>query len=218
VAELVRHHSPELIDMRNYTAASSFHQKRLNWSVLNRKVFRRLDFDLSESIILDLCRGSPGAIEFVLFKLRSRHDGKCGARRFSLGSTLANVSSKSTSSSISRVDYEELKQQCLQQQEDIAVLSARIRRMQHVLDLKEIRFDAWTARVAHEPVPVLPSLVVSAHRPACRRSRAFLSPSATGQREHVARSTTTANNLIRVPNDRRRARRTRTNDPSRTWR
>ncbi|CAF3578132.1 unnamed protein product [Rotaria sp. Silwood1] len=42
---------------------------------------------------------------------------------------------------VSRLAYEELKQQCLQQDEEIQILLAKLRRLEHVVQLKEIRIN-----------------------------------------------------------------------------
>ncbi|CAF1018709.1 unnamed protein product [Rotaria sordida] len=57
---------------------------------------------------------------------------------------------------ISRLDYEEIKQECLQQQEDIEVLHAKIRRLEHVLQLKDIRISELS-RAVEDSRPTRPT-------------------------------------------------------------
>lgn len=46
---------------------------------------------------------------------------------------------------VPRLDYEELKQKSLQQQEDIEIFQAKIRRLEHVLQLKDMRINELTS-------------------------------------------------------------------------
>lgn len=57
---------------------------------------------------------------------------------------------------ISRLDYEEIKQQCLKQQEDIEILHAKIRRLEHVLQLKDIRISELS-RAVEDSRPTRPT-------------------------------------------------------------
>ncbi|CAF3830339.1 unnamed protein product [Rotaria sp. Silwood1] len=59
---------------------------------------------------------------------------------------------------ISRLDYEEIKQQCLQQQEDIEILHAKIRRLEHVLQLKDIRISELS-RAVEDSRPTRPTAI-----------------------------------------------------------
>jgi hypothetical protein len=80
---------------------------------------------------------------------------------------LTNRSNKSTKSTkinqmpakdVSRLDYEEVKQQCLQQQEQIEVLHAKIRRLEHVLQLKDIRISELS-RAVEDSRPTRPTAI-----------------------------------------------------------
>jgi hypothetical protein len=62
VAELIKHYFPKMIDIHNYSAANSVQQKLYNWETLNRKVIKRLGYQVHE-------------------KKRRRGDGKRGKRR-----------------------------------------------------------------------------------------------------------------------------------------
>jgi hypothetical protein len=153
-----------MVDMHNYIASSTLHQKKTNWGMLNKKVLSRLGLDLPEVIINDLSNGKAGTIEMFLFNLRLKIDGELELRqklqsqgtsspRQSLLSLNNNdgktILSKRASRSIgnlsnrwiSRLDYEELKEQCLQQQEELEILQAKMRRLEHVVQLKEYRID-----------------------------------------------------------------------------
>ncbi|XP_078311852.1 sperm flagellar protein 1-like isoform X5 [Crassostrea virginica] len=69
-AEIVQYYLPQLIQLHNYTQASSSSQKKENWLLLNRKVFKKLNFELSEQLIRDLVDAKPGTIELLLRMLK----------------------------------------------------------------------------------------------------------------------------------------------------
>ena len=70
---------------------------------------------------------------------------------------LSNRSNKSNKSNgtnqfspfkdVSRLDYEEIKQKCLEQQEQMEILHAKIRRLEHILQLKDIRISELSKAV-----------------------------------------------------------------------
>ncbi|XP_069741399.1 sperm flagellar protein 1 isoform X4 [Narcine bancroftii] len=72
VAEVVKHFLPKLVDMHNYIPANSTQQKLSNWQLLNRKVFFKLHFHISEETLKMLVKSSPGIIEPVLSTLRQK--------------------------------------------------------------------------------------------------------------------------------------------------
>ncbi len=57
-----------------------------------------------------------------------------------ISSTRFNESSN-LNKNISRLNYEEIKQQYLEQEEEIEVLQAKVRRLEHVLQLKDTRIN-----------------------------------------------------------------------------
>ena len=179
VAEVVRYYLPDLIETHNYTGTSSINQKKINWGILNKKVFNRIGFDLPESMINDLCLAKTGKIEIFLFNLKLKIDEELELRqkiepqgpsssspRQSSSSLNLAMDSKEMSSPkksgsktsrtsrsidnrihrwVPRLDYEELKQKSLQQQEDIEIFQAKIRRLEHVLQLKDIKINELTS-------------------------------------------------------------------------
>lgn len=40
LAELIKHHSPKLVEIHNYPSASSNQQKLYNWTTLNSKIIK----------------------------------------------------------------------------------------------------------------------------------------------------------------------------------
>uniref|UniRef100_A0A8C6QFN7 Sperm flagellar 1 like n=1 Tax=Nannospalax galili TaxID=1026970 RepID=A0A8C6QFN7_NANGA len=72
VAEIVKHFHPRLVDLHSYVPACSTDQKLSNWSLLNRKVFYKLHFGISEADIQKVVANRPGAIESILCALREK--------------------------------------------------------------------------------------------------------------------------------------------------
>jgi hypothetical protein len=185
IAEIIRYYLPDLIEMHNYTPANSLQQKKANWGILNKKALSHFGLDLPDVIIAGLSNGKPGLIEVLLFNLRLKIDEELelqqklqqqqitSPRQSSLsyltttsksnqGVLLSNRSNKSTkfnqipNRDVSRLDFEEIKQQCLQQQEQIEVLHAKIRRLEHVLQLKDIRISELS-RAVEDSRPTRPT-------------------------------------------------------------
>ncbi|KAL1789061.1 hypothetical protein HispidOSU_027865 [Sigmodon hispidus] len=85
VAEIVKHFHPRLVDLHSYVPACSTDQKLSNWSLLNRKVFRKLHFCIAETDIQKVVSNRPGIIESILCALKEKmeagiaHAGSAGA-------------------------------------------------------------------------------------------------------------------------------------------
>ncbi|CAL8299789.1 unnamed protein product [Merluccius merluccius] len=75
-AEVVKHFFPKMVELHNYSPANSTQQKISNWSILNRKVFSKLSFDVSEETMKKIALRTAGVIETVLFSLREKIDLK----------------------------------------------------------------------------------------------------------------------------------------------
>lgn len=74
-AELIKYFFPTLVELHNYPASNSFEQKKVNWSILNQKVLRKLDFPISDPTISELASGSRrDATEYFLYTLREKID------------------------------------------------------------------------------------------------------------------------------------------------
>ncbi|CAC5360105.1 sperm flagellar protein 1-like isoform X4 [Mytilus californianus] len=77
VAEIVAHYLPKWVELHNYTPAAATKQKMENWYLLNRRVLRKLDLDLSDDVIRALANTTnpkPRVIEKVLMLLRMQID------------------------------------------------------------------------------------------------------------------------------------------------
>jgi hypothetical protein len=153
---------PDLVDLHNYGLANSLEHKKSNWEILNKKVLTNFGLDLPTVIITGLSNGKPGLIEVLLFNLRLKIDEELelqekvpltSARQTSLSLLTSTSKTNSTKTlfqsrnplktikDISRLNYEEVKQQYLQQEEEIEVLQAKVRRLEHVLQLKDMRIN-----------------------------------------------------------------------------
>ncbi|XP_076472815.1 sperm flagellar protein 1-like isoform X2 [Babylonia areolata] len=101
VAEMIKHYFPRMVDLHNYTPAHSSKQKMENWYLLNRRVLRRLDLDLSDDVIRALANAKAKVVEKVLMMLRNQLDkaidrtNALKQRAKQLQDTLSKVSSPS---------------------------------------------------------------------------------------------------------------------------
>ncbi|KAM8851715.1 sperm flagellar protein 1 isoform 2-T2 [Synchiropus picturatus] len=75
-AEVVKYFFPNLVDLHNYTPASSTQQKLSNWNLLNRKVFAKLQYNISDETMRKIVLSTSGAIEPVLIALRDKIEKK----------------------------------------------------------------------------------------------------------------------------------------------
>lgn len=70
VAEIVAHFLPKMVELHNYSSASSQAQKLTNWDTLNRKVFSKLNYNVPKSTVRDVVDCKAGVVELVLANLR----------------------------------------------------------------------------------------------------------------------------------------------------
>ena len=158
VAEITRFFLPDLVELHNYTPANNLEQKKANWGMLNSKVFSRFGLNVPEAITTNISIGKPGYIEVLLYNLRykiteaiSKSDKKKlngsktptvldTSRILNVKSRLSDANSKNMPAQmVPRIDYEVKVQECLEQAEALEVLQAKIRRLEHLLQLKDIR-------------------------------------------------------------------------------
>uniref|UniRef100_A0A3B5Q0F4 Sperm flagellar 1 n=1 Tax=Xiphophorus maculatus TaxID=8083 RepID=A0A3B5Q0F4_XIPMA len=76
VAEIVKHYFPRIVDIHNYITSCKTQQKRNNWKLLNKKVFSKLDFYVSEDMVEKIVSSTPGVILQVLFSLKEKLEKK----------------------------------------------------------------------------------------------------------------------------------------------
>lgn len=87
MAEVIKHFYPKLVQIHNYSAASSVTQKLYNWNTLSRfctnfflniqiltvsieKVFKRMNFSITKEEIDEIVKCTPGVIEKILRKIQ----------------------------------------------------------------------------------------------------------------------------------------------------
>ncbi len=162
VAEIIRHFLPEYIELHNFTPAHNLQQKMANWGLLNAKVFSRFGLNVPQNITQNICNCKPGYVEVFLYNLRYKIDEKLHEAEMKQKSKMQHSPRSSVLSPMSfkssrggnkanmqlRLEYEEKVQQCLQQQEQLEILQAKIRRLEHLLDLKEARITDLTERLS----------------------------------------------------------------------
>ncbi|KAL4232001.1 Sperm flagellar protein 1 [Mactra antiquata] len=73
-AEVVKHYFPRMVDAHNYSPAANTNQKKENWYYLNKRVFKKLELDLSDDVLHALANAKPKVIERVLMLLRLQID------------------------------------------------------------------------------------------------------------------------------------------------
>lgn len=116
--------------------------------------------------MIGLSNGKPGLIEVLLFNLRlkideelelknknTRNSFKLSNQSQTPNSYLVNNSKKISSNyskkNISNLNYEEIKQEYFQQEEEIEVLQAKVRRLEHLIQLKDTRIKDLLTNVPH---------------------------------------------------------------------
>eukprot|EP00049_Salpingoeca_infusionum_P002827 m.60312 g.60312 ORF g.60312 m.60312 type:complete len:236 (-) comp11808_c0_seq1:320-1027(-) len=70
MAEVVHHFIPRLVELHNYSPASSSKQKADNWHTLNAKVFKKLGLTVPENVVNGIVTNKAGVVEVVLSNLR----------------------------------------------------------------------------------------------------------------------------------------------------
>ncbi|XP_078262401.1 sperm flagellar protein 1-like [Rhinoraja longicauda] len=192
IAEVVKFHFPKMVEMHNYTPASSTQQKMSNWAHLNRKVFNGLNFYVPDEVVRKVVQCSPGVVEFVLStlrlkigeKLKQKHNkmtpspqdleyystaveqtlGRFPASPRTRGNATGNhhyiqLQADHTKSNTKaqlgyaqlspevRILMEEKEQALLAFRETVQILQVKIRRLEHLLYLKDVRIDDLTRRL-----------------------------------------------------------------------
>ncbi|XP_048744036.1 sperm flagellar protein 1-like isoform X14 [Ostrea edulis] len=190
IAEIINHYFPKLVELHNYSPAAATKQKMENWYLLNRRVLRKLDLDLSDEVIRALANCKPKVVEKVLMLLRLQIDrnlqrqealvpvktgrsspGKLASpRKLGKGEIPHNHPDRSigvkikggsddfgsyhfesrgfydpsiylypTTDNVPRSYLEEKEMECLAKDETIRILNSKIRRLEHLIQLKDTR-------------------------------------------------------------------------------
>ncbi|KAM6956336.1 sperm flagellar protein 1 [Aplochiton taeniatus] len=166
-AEVVKHFFPKLVEMHNYSPANSTQQKQSNWGTLNRKVFSKLNFHVTEETVKRIVLSAPGVIEPVLCTLRDRIDEKRLQRsgdaqldleyyntrnqeKVSAALVFSRHSPQATGELGPQVDpavrllLEEKEQALLALRETVEILQIKVNRLEHLVHLKDTRIEDLT--------------------------------------------------------------------------
>ncbi|XP_043992022.1 sperm flagellar protein 1 [Gambusia affinis] len=76
VAEVVQHYFPKIVDIHNYVTSCKTQQKLGNWNLLNKRVFSKLDFYVSEETVKKIVSSTPGVVLPVMFFLKEKIENK----------------------------------------------------------------------------------------------------------------------------------------------
>ena len=160
IAEIIHYYLPQLVDLHNYTSANSLDQKKLNWLTLNKKVLSNFGLDIPDVIIVGLSNCKPGLIEVLLFNLRLKIDEELELQTKLVDQPLRHTSLSSIRTSpaqakfnltnLNRLNYEEIKQQYFQQEEQLESLESKLRRLEHVLQLKDKRIEQLSKNIEND--------------------------------------------------------------------
>lgn len=66
MAELIKFHVPQLVDVHSYIPTSNKNQKRINWNRLNEKVFSKIGFELTENEIENIISAKAEVVKETL--------------------------------------------------------------------------------------------------------------------------------------------------------
>jgi len=164
VAELVRYYFPNWVELHNYAAANNTQQKMINWGLLNRKVFSRFDLNVPEEVMRNIANGKTGTVEIFLYNLRVKIDDYLyGMETNTSDPEYRNLFQKQKDLKttprgaakieprnkphdvVPRMVYDEKEQECIAKEEQVAILNAKIKRLEHLLHLKDVRIQDLTA-------------------------------------------------------------------------
>ncbi|CAN2388315.1 negative regulation of microtubule depolymerization [Pristimantis euphronides] len=175
-AEVVKYYFPKLVEMHNYVPANSTQQKLSNWTILNRKVLSKLNFSVPDDVIRRIAQCSPGVVELVLCTLRQKMEERLrqseqetttprselnnytdtgystkqksnGADKGDAGRAQQGYAQISQPDSSLRIQLAEKEQALMASQETIQILQAKLRRMEQLLHLKNVRIDDLSRRL-----------------------------------------------------------------------
>ncbi|KAM6186246.1 sperm flagellar protein 1-like [Rhynchocyon petersi] len=151
LAEIVKHFHPQLVDLHNYTPTCNTDRKLSNWSTLNRKVFHKLHFCVSESEIRNVVANTPGAVEPILCTLRTKvEEGPLGRsppsenpvyrRPLSSSSDTADQSWEPLDPRVQQL-LEDKEQAIAILQETVKILQMKVARLEQLVQLKDLRIQ-----------------------------------------------------------------------------
>nr|DBA29541.1 TPA: hypothetical protein GDO54_009763 [Pyxicephalus adspersus] len=151
-AEVVKFYFPKLVEMHNYVPANSPQQKISNWTILNKKVLSKMSFSVPDDVIRKVVQCSPGVVELVLNTLRQKIEEKQKQLQAnadtSQGSKQQQGYAQAANADTSmRIQLAEKEQALMEAQENLQILQAKLRRMEQLVHLKNVRIDDLTRRL-----------------------------------------------------------------------
>uniref|UniRef100_A0A674K1X8 Sperm flagellar protein 1 n=1 Tax=Terrapene triunguis TaxID=2587831 RepID=A0A674K1X8_9SAUR len=155
-AEVVKFYFPKMVEMHNYVPANSTQQKLSNWGHLNRKVLNKLNFSIPEDLIRKIVQCTPGVVELVLLPLRQKIEEKQKQSKVASGTYQVSGARGTGQQGYAqalpgdtsfRIQLAEREQALLACQETVQILQMKVRRLEHLLHLKNVRIDDLTRRL-----------------------------------------------------------------------
>jgi len=170
-AEILKNFFPKHVEKHNYINANSVQQKMANWDTLNRKVMSKMNYQIPRSLCERMCKNEVGVAEVFLFDLKNKlqlHQdrlNKVAQSKAGPDPTNGNFAGGPTGSqsnilsldihnpmplsqlNLQNVDAEtklilgEKEQALLASQETVAILNTKVKRLEHLLTLKDQRID-----------------------------------------------------------------------------
>uniref|UniRef100_A0A8D0HES8 Sperm flagellar protein 1 n=1 Tax=Sphenodon punctatus TaxID=8508 RepID=A0A8D0HES8_SPHPU len=151
-AEVVKFYFPKMVEMHNYVPANSTQQKLSNWGHLNRKVLHKLNFSIPEDVVRKIAQCAPGVVELVLIPLRQKIEERQRQSKGASGNplnpdVLTHHEYRTEADASLRLHLAEREQELLASQETVQLLQMKVRRLEHLLQLKNVRIDDLTRRL-----------------------------------------------------------------------
>ena len=70
VAEILKTYYPTLVETHNYVSTQKRERKVENWRILQRKVFSKINFKITDEQINEIIDSAPNSIDLFLIKLK----------------------------------------------------------------------------------------------------------------------------------------------------
>jgi uncharacterized coiled-coil protein SlyX len=70
VSEIINYIYPNMVETHNYSPTNSVAQKMYNWETMNKKVFKKMGFQIPAQQLSDVAASKKGCIEGVLYRIR----------------------------------------------------------------------------------------------------------------------------------------------------
>lgn len=170
-AQILKNFFPKHVELHNYINANSVQQKMSNWDTLNRKVMAKMNYQIPRDLCELICKNELGVVEVFLFDLKNKlaahvdrknttakktHEDSQNAVNFrgrpvesdtNLLSLDVHNPMPLSQLNLVNVDPEtklilqEKEQALLASQETVAILNTKVRRLEHLLKLKDQRIE-----------------------------------------------------------------------------